>query len=240
VRIRTGWQDRAPAGVVEPERRRIVGIAGDPEPPDVVHPVMARADGQQVRGVRRPAVGPVPDVMEIQTSTGRAPRNLAAVIISTENRATRPIGDRPLRPTDRHRPSGTGEEGIDPPVAGEMPGDRLWQRHTSVGVHRAVELEIQVDPIPVASCRSADRVERPLRELDETVDIGGGARARTRWPVLTSFVLASEHRVSCLVERGLDERAEIGIEIGMEEPPAVVAVPEVHAIRITAGVSGRR
>src|SRR3954470_24302205 len=85
-----GWFDGDAGG---PEQRPVAGRAGDDAVSTFVDgPVVGVAEADQVGQAGRPAVGPVPDVMDLRRRRG-APRRSAAAAVAGMDGAAEPAAD---------------------------------------------------------------------------------------------------------------------------------------------------
>src|SRR4051812_8573295 len=102
-------ESTVPPGEEDPPIRPL-GASFDAEVAEVVEPVVASAQAEEVGGVGAPVVLPVDDVVDLQAAAALAPRDPAGPVAVLDH-AAGAVRDGSLGPADRDRDSVAADDG---------------------------------------------------------------------------------------------------------------------------------
>ena len=96
----------------------------------------------------------------------------AAASIAVNDDAPCAVGNDVLRPAHRDGNTFVDEHRGEQSIAGEVLADGVGQEVSGGVAHASVDVEVHVDPKPIAPFRGSNGVERPITDLTERVDPG--------------------------------------------------------------------
>ena len=93
--------------------------------------------------------------------------------------------------------------------------------------HRVVHIEMDVDPVTIAAGGVGDGVEGAVGDLHQRIDFG------------CHDTVALEQGVLCFTQRGVQDRAVVGVELTAQLPASVVVMPQRQQLhRIPTRLAG--
>ena len=143
--------DRTPVRIRERQPTRNIGVPRDTQLASVVQSVVMRAQSDQVPRLGDPTVGPVDDVVDLQPTVLTAPRYPTTSAVTQAHQSAGSFGYDTVVAADADRDRVVREHRIPHPVAGEVLGDRLGNRHVRRIDHRTVEVEMEVQLETISS-----------------------------------------------------------------------------------------